>query len=88
LLVFHKFGETQIMKTMTCKQLGGACDVEFHASTFEEIAQLSKTHGMEMAQRGDADHIRAMQDIQDLMRNPEIMNAWLESVKREFEALP
>ena len=26
------------MKTMTCKQLGGACDLEFQAETFEEIA--------------------------------------------------
>ena len=23
------------MKTMTCNQLGGACDKEFHADTFE-----------------------------------------------------
>ncbi|MFS4468741.1 hypothetical protein [Maribacter sp. 2210JD10-5] len=36
------------MKTMTCKQLGGACDQEFRAYTFEEIAELSKNHGMEM----------------------------------------
>ena len=30
------------MKTMTCKQLGGACDLEFHADSFEEIAEMSK----------------------------------------------
>ncbi len=30
------------MKTMTCKQLGGACDKEFQANTFEEMAELSK----------------------------------------------
>lgn len=34
------------MKTMTCKQLGGACDKEFHTETFEEMAELSKKHGM------------------------------------------
>ncbi|MGS0526510.1 hypothetical protein ACU8V7_16330 [Zobellia nedashkovskayae] len=39
------------MKTMTCKQLGGACDMEFSANTFEEIADLSKNHGMEMFQK-------------------------------------
>jgi len=33
---------------MTCKQLGGACDKEFHANSFEEMADLSKKHGMEM----------------------------------------
>ena len=30
------------MKTMTCKQLGGACNLEFKAETFEEIAEMSK----------------------------------------------
>ena len=29
------------MKTMTCKQLGGACDKEFHANTFEEIGPIA-----------------------------------------------
>ena len=39
------------MKTMTCRQLGGACDTEFKANTFEEIAEMSKSHGMEMFQK-------------------------------------
>lgn len=30
------------MKVMSCKQLGGACDVLFQAETFEEIAQKSR----------------------------------------------
>jgi hypothetical protein len=36
------------MKTMTCKQLGGACYLEFHADTFDDIANQSRKHGMEM----------------------------------------
>ena len=39
---------------MTCKQLGGACDLKFNASTFEEIAELSKKHGTDMFQKGYA----------------------------------
>jgi predicted small metal-binding protein len=39
------------MKTMSCKQLGGACDKEFHASSFKEISDMSKQHGMEMFQK-------------------------------------
>ena len=39
------------MKTMSCKELGGACDKVFHANTFEEIAEMSKQHGMEMFQK-------------------------------------
>ncbi len=73
------------MKTMTCKQLGGACDKTFSAETFEEIAELSKHHGMEMM--SDPAHQEAMQKIMELMKNPEEMQKWFESKKREFNAL-
>ena len=39
------------MKTMTCKQLGGACDKTFSAETFDEIVTMSKHHGMEMFEK-------------------------------------
>ncbi len=76
------------MKTMRCRQLGGACDKEFRADTFEEIAEMSKRHGMEMFQKKDAAHLQAMNEMQKLMQKPEAMKAWLESKKREFHALP
>ena len=75
------------MKTMNCKQVGGACDKEFHANTFEEIAELSKAHGMEMFQKQDQAHLEAMNKIQDLMQKPEEMTEWFENKKKEFEAL-
>jgi hypothetical protein len=76
------------MKTMTCKQLGGACDKEFHAGTFEEMAQMSKKHGMEMFQTSDAAHLKAMNEMQELMKSPESMKEWFESKRGEFNALP
>ena len=76
------------MKTMTCKQLGGACDTEFHAETFEEMAEMSQKHGMEMYKRGDAEHIEAMKEMKELMNDPEAMNEWMESKQKEFDALP
>ena len=76
------------MKTMTCKQLGGACDLEFHAETFEEMAELSKQHGMEMFRKNDSAHLAAMQTMQQIMQNPEEMNSWFEAKKKEFESLP
>ena len=76
------------MKTMTCKQLGGACDLEFRANTFEEMAQLSQQHGMEMYQQQDAAHLEAMQKIQALMKNPEEMQKWQEAKQKEFDSLP
>ena len=76
------------MKSMTCNQLGGACDEEFRAETFKEMADLSKQHGMKMHQQQDAAHLEAMQTMQELMKNPDEMSEWFESKRAEFEALP
>lgn len=76
------------MKTMTCKQLGGACNQEFRAETFEEMAELSKKHGMEMFQKGDKDHLEAMNKMQGLMQNPEKMQTWFNEKRKEFTSLP
>ena len=76
------------MKTMNCKQLGGACEKEFYAHSFDEIAQMSKQHGMEMFQQNDEAHLKAMNEIQQLMQKPDAMTEWFESKRKEFEALP
>ena len=76
------------MKTMTCSQLGGACDAQFRAATFEEISQLSKQHGREMFDKRDEGHMKVMQEMQKLMKDPKGMQEWMEGKRREFEALP
>lgn len=73
---------------MTCKQLGGACDKPFSADTFDEIAEMSKQHGMEMFELKDDSHLAAMKKMQTLMQDPERMNKWMERKKKEFDALP
>ena len=76
------------MKTMNCRQLGGACSKEFHAETFEKIAEMSKQHGMEMYRNGDEEHLKAMNAMQEIMQNPEAMTEWFEKKKKEFDTLP
>jgi len=76
------------MKTMTCSQLGGACNKVFKAETFEEIAELSKQHGMEMYQQQDPAHLDAMQKMQSLMQDPAAMEQWYKAKQIEFEKLP
>lgn len=78
------------MKTMTCKQLGGACDKEFHATTFEEISEMSKQHGMEMFQKNDKPHLEAMNKMRVLMQSADsdAMKNWMIRKKKEFDALP
>lgn len=73
---------------MTCKQLGGACDAPFHAETFEEIAELSKQHGLDMYRKSDPDHMQAMEDMREKMSDPQAMQEWMEERRKEFDALP
>ena len=76
------------MKTMNCKQLGGACDKEFRASSFDEIAELSKQHGTEMFQQNDEAHLKAMNEMRQLMQKPDAMPEWFARKRKEFDALP
>ena len=74
------------MKTMTCKQLGGACGIEFHAKTFEEMAEMSKKHGMEMYQNGDKEHIKKMKEMMELMKNPKAMKKCMDDMRKAFDS--
>ena len=75
------------MKTMKCKDLGGPedCEVEFKAETFEEMAEMSKNHGMEMFQKQDEAHLKAMNEMK--LKGPEIVGAWMEEKKKEFDEM-
>ena len=75
------------MKTMTCKQLGGPCGKEFHAETFDEMVEMSQKHGMEMAEKGDVEHINVMEKMKEGMNNPEAMKEWVEKIQKEFDTL-
>ena len=76
------------MKIMTCRELGGACDLEFKAETFEEMAELSKQHGMEMHKQQDSVHLEAMKRMGELMQSENEMAAWYDAKRQQFEALP
>ena len=74
------------MKQMTCNELGGACDCTFEAESFEEIAQLSRNHGIEMLKNGDAPQRDAMNKMQELMQDPKAMQDWMDEKRALFAA--
>ena len=76
------------MKKMTCNQLGGACEQEFLANSFEEIGEMSKEHAMKMLEEGESAHLLAMGEMQELMQDPAKTQEWFEGKRLEFEALP
>lgn len=73
------------MKSMTCKELGGACDLVFSADTFDELAEQSQEHVKEMVGASDSDHMVAMEKMMALTRSGDI-DTWMADRKAEFEA--
>lgn len=76
------------MRKMTCKQLGGTCDFEFQAETFEEIIELSKRHVRLMVEKGDKSHIDALQTMNVIMQSPEVLQEWYKSRRNAFDTSP
>ena len=76
------------MKSMTCRDLGGACDIAFEADSFEEMGELSKKHAMEMFAKGDEAHLKAAEEIKCMMSEPGAFQEWFAKKLKEFEALP
>ncbi len=74
------------MKSMSCTQLGGACDLVFTGETFEDLAAQSQQHGKEMYGANDAAHMVAMGKMMELMNSGE-MQSWMDARKSEFDAL-
>ncbi len=76
------------MKTMTCKQMGGACEETFSANTFEEMAELSKAHGMEMMQKQDAAHLKIMGEMKAIMDKPGAIEEYMAEKRKAFDEAP
>jgi hypothetical protein len=76
------------MKTMTCKALGGPCDVPLHGNTADEIIKVQDRHLKEMAAGGDETHNPALKEMKGRWRRPLSGMAWYRKTKRDFAALP
>lgn len=74
------------MKSMTCNQLGGACEQVFSGATFDEVAAQSQQHGKEAFGRNDEAHLAAMAKMMEIMKSGG-MDAWMAARKSEFDAL-
>jgi len=73
------------MKTITCKQLGGPCDIVFHANTADEAIKAQDAHLKEI---GDSLHTDALAEMKARWRHPMKAMGWYSQVKKDFAALP
>ncbi len=85
-LIGRLFFYTDRMKSMTCNQLGGACEQLFSGETFDDLAAQSQQHGKEMFGANHGPHIAAMGAMMELMKSGE-MDSWMAARKAEFDAL-
>jgi hypothetical protein len=76
------------MKTMTCKQLGGPCDLPLHGETADEVIKAQDRHLKETVAEGDEAHKGALKAMKGRWRHPISGMGWHKDTKREFAALP
>ena len=76
------------MKTMTCKQLGGPCDLPHQGSSADEVIKSQDRHLKEMVTNGDASHESAAKAMKARWRKPISGMGWYRAAKRDFAALP
>jgi hypothetical protein len=76
------------MKTMSCTQLGGPCDVLLHGATADEVIKAQDSHLKEMVAGGDETHRPALDAMKGRWRHPRAGMSWYRTTKRVFAALP
>lgn len=76
------------MKTMTCRQLGGPCELELHGETADDVIHAQDAHLKEMVAGGDGAHRPAADAMKGRWKRPISGLKWYRDTKREFAALP
>jgi len=76
------------MKTMTCSQLGGTCDLPLRGETADEVIKLQDAHLNEVVAGGDAAHAAALKEMKGRWKHPFAGMKWYKGTKAAFAALP
>jgi hypothetical protein len=76
------------MKAMTCKQLGGACDLELRGETADDVIKAQDMHLREAVAAGDTAHQPALEAMKGRWKHPIKGMGWYKDTKRAFAALP
>jgi hypothetical protein len=76
------------MKTMTCTQLGGPCDLPLRGESADAVIKLQDQHLKDAVAAGDASHEDAAKAMKGRWKNPLKGMGWYKDTKRAFAALP
>jgi hypothetical protein len=76
------------MKTMTCRQLGGPCDLAHRGDDANDVIQAQDRHLKEVVAAGDTAHEPALKDMKGRWKRPVSGLKWYRKAQRDFAALP
>ena len=76
------------MKTMTCNQLGGACDLQLRGETADDVIKAQDKHLRDAVAAGDTTHEKALDEMKGRWKHPIKGMGWYKNTKKEFAALP
>jgi hypothetical protein len=76
------------MKTMTCRQLGGPCDLPLSGENANDVIKAQDSHLKEVVAGGDPTHEVALKEMRGRWKNPIAGMGWYRKAKRDFAALP
>jgi hypothetical protein len=75
------------MKSMTCRQMGGPCDLAHHGDDANEVIKAQDEHLREAVAAGNADHETALKEMKGRWKRPVSGLKWYRRVQRDFAAL-
>ena len=76
------------MKTMTCRQPGGPCELAHHGQSHDEVVEVQDRHLREAVKAGDTAHREAREAMRHRWRHPKRSMGWYREVRATFESLP
>ena len=76
------------MRTMTCNQLGGPCDLALQGTTADDVIKAQDAHLKERVSAGDDAHAAALAAMTGRWKRPVSGLSWYRGTKRAFAALP
>jgi hypothetical protein len=80
--------EETAMKTMTCRQLGGVCDLAHEGEDANAVIHAHDAHLREAVAEGSTDHAPALAAMKGRWRRPVSGLKWYRQVQRDFAAQP
>ena len=76
------------MKTMTCRQLGGPCDLQHQGESADDVINAQDQHLKSAVKGGDTAHQPARNDMKGRWMHPKKSLGWYNDTKKTFAALP